>query len=152
MSLTAVLGIVEGFVLGKHGSTVAFKLSLKQHGIMISIPIKTVSPNVSEHWRVKHKRNQLHRCLIKLELSKIKKPTLPCIVVMRRIGAKLLDEEDNLRMALKCPKDVISDWLVPGLAPGRADGDKRITWKYEQEVGRPNSLQLEIYSDEKSSL
>ena len=57
---------------------------------------------------------------------------LPCTVTLRRCGKRDLDD-DNLTGALKYVRDAIAEYLIPGLAPGRADNDRRIAWKYDQE-------------------
>lgn len=111
----------------------------------ITIPIRIQSPNVTEHWRVKHKRNKLHAMLIRSELSKVAKPALPCTVTLMRRGIGQMDF-DNVVYALKPARDTLADWLLPGLAAGRADGDERITWHYKQEQGYPYALIIEINS------
>jgi hypothetical protein len=45
----------------------------------------------------------------------------------------MLDEHDNLRSSLKWVVDSIAGLLLPNLAEGRADDDKRISWSYNQE-------------------
>lgn len=50
------------------------------------------------------------------------------VVTLCRISAGELDEEDNLRGALKHVKDAIARWL--GF---RNDNDKRLAWKYQQQ-------------------
>lgn len=73
----------------------------------------------------------------------------PCHVILTRIAPKQLDD-DNLVSALKNARDVVSDRLKPGLAAGRADGDKDITWQYEQKKGNPKfyALKIEIIKKE----
>ena len=70
--------------------------------------------------------------------------TPPCRVTLTRIAPRDLDEHDNLPAAFKTIIDAIADRLVPGLAPGRADGDKRITWEFAQRKGSPKTYALEI--------
>ncbi len=72
------------------------------------------------------------------------KCVLPCFVKMVRIAPRELDEEENLRMSFKYIKDYIADFLIPGLARGRADGDKRIKWDYGQEKGKPKQYSIRI--------
>ncbi len=98
---------------------------------------------MSEHWTKTRKRNKLHALLIRSELSKTQKATLPCTVTFTRQSPMEMDD-DNFRYSLKAAKDCVADWLVPGLAPGRADGDKRINWHYKQEKGHPFKLMIEI--------
>jgi hypothetical protein len=47
-------------------------------------------------------------------------------------------------MSMKWIEDAVCDLLVPGLAPGRADGDKRITTQYKQEKGQNFGIRIEI--------
>lgn len=55
---------------------------------------------------------------------------------MIRISNHFLDEEDNLRIALKWIKDAIAEVLTQDFVVGRADSDKRITWFYDQKTGK----------------
>lgn len=52
---------------------------------------------------------------------------LPARVRLLRIGARLLDSHDNLRMAFKPVADVVARWLAVD------DGDgAKVTWRYAQ--------------------
>ncbi len=100
--------------------------------------IKTVSEaNSSEHWSSKSKRHKLQKKRIKFLLLQ-NRPDIefPCLIRLSRIAPRLLDSDDNLPMSLKYIKDYIADQLIPGLAPGRADDDKRMKWEYSQEKGK----------------
>jgi len=119
-----------------------------------TLPIITVSEaNLSEHWSCRHKRHRVQKRYIDLAFhnwrieSFPKQISLPCTVIMTRISPRTLDEEDNLRMALKSVKDSIASEIKPGLEPGRADDDKNITWEYAQKKGKPKErgLKIEIY-------
>ena len=114
-----------------------------------TLPVKTVSPNKQEHWTAKKNRNDLLCWWLTYYWCKDSPQVqLPCTVKVSRIASRLLDEHDNLRMALKPAIDAIADKIIPGLAPGRADGDKRITWEYGQrkpEKGRQPSVEIVIY-------
>jgi len=76
-------------------------------------------------------------------LKTIERPPLPIKVSMCRISPREYDY-DNLVASMKEIRDKISDWLIPGLAPGRADSDERITWHYMQKKGEPKEVALEI--------
>jgi len=76
-------------------------------------------------------------------LKTIEKPALPVKVTMTRISPREYDD-DNLTSSMKEIRDKVADWLIPGLAPGRADSDERITWVYEQRKGQPKEIALEI--------
>ena len=68
----------------------------------------------------------------------------PCKVILTRVAPRSLDVEDNLPMALKTAKDAVADVICPGLAPGRADGNKNIKWEFAQRKGLPKTYSLEI--------
>jgi hypothetical protein len=72
----------------------------------------------------------------------------PCRVRLTRIGPRKLDE-DSFIYSFKYVRDEVADLLIPGLARGRADGDKRITWEYVQETGF-YGIRIEIEFDEPS--
>jgi hypothetical protein len=108
------------------------------------IPIKIVSEaNVMEHWRIKSKRKQQQKFQIQMELLN-HKINPPCKVILTRIAPRKLDDEDNLRTALKASKDFVADMLIPGLAPGRADGKSEIAWEFKQEKGKVREYSLKI--------
>lgn len=113
--------------------------------IILHLPIKTVSEsNDHSHWTVKHKRHKNQQILLKLALNKPKEDIkLPCEIKLTRISSRLLDD-DNLRGAFKHIRDYIADILIPGQKIGRADGDDRIAWLYDQEKGSPQSIRIEI--------
>lgn len=59
-------------------------------------------------------------------LATTKKPALPVVVTLRRIGPREIDD-DNLAGGFKRVRDRIAEWL------GCDDGDKsRVRWVYEQ--------------------
>lgn len=100
----------------------------------IIIPIKTVSEsNSRDHWRVAHSRHKSQKAAVRWTLlSEDLQVDLPCTITLVRCGKRELDD-DNLMGALKYVRDAIADYLIPGLAPGRADDDRRIHWKYAQD-------------------
>ena len=109
-----------------------------------TIPIKIESEgNKVEHWTKKHKRKKAIQAAIYYFAKRIAiRP--PCTVILTRIAPRRLDDEDNLRSALKMPKDVVADILHPGLAPGRADGLGDIEWKFDQIKGDVRQYALSI--------
>jgi hypothetical protein len=110
-----------------------------------------------EHWTIKKKRHDAQQFLIDsymnhkvftlhttCSINTIEpEEWLPCRITLARIAPRSLDE-DNLLYSLKWVRDAISDNLIPGLAKGRADGDKRLEFKYNQEKGRPREYALKI--------
>lgn len=119
--------------------------------IFWNLPIRTVSEaNCSEHWTVKHKRHKLQKRWIKTAFLKERPQiTLPARVVLTRLAPNELDFHDNLPMSLKYIVDSIAEQLTGDFVPGRADSDKRITWEYKQQKGKPKqySVNIEICYD-----
>lgn len=110
-----------------------------------SFPIIIRSPNVQEHWTARHNRNKIHAMVLHSRWNK-EKPniTLPCKITLTRSGTRPLDS-DNLAFAFKGIRDICADMIIPGLAPGQADGDSRLSWEYKQQKGKP-AVMVEICS------
>lgn len=108
------------------------------------LKIATVSEmNCTDAWPERHARAKAQKQLIFAQWRS-EKPniTLPCEITLTRISPRELDE-DNLPPAFKFIRDALASLIIPGLAPGRADGDKRIKWRYAQEKG-PLSIRVQI--------
>jgi hypothetical protein len=120
--------------------------------IEFTIPMRTVSEsNLSgENWRKKSARHKKQKQFVKIfcKASNVNEALLPCTVKMHRIAPRSFDY-DNLVSSFKWIRDAISEELITGLAIGRADDDKRITWEYIQEKGNPGqyAIRIEIESD-----
>jgi hypothetical protein len=111
------------------------------------IPASSVSEaNRSEHWTKRYKRNKQQKAWI-YALFKTHMPNLelPVTVRLTRFSKKKLDEHDNLPMSMKYFCDAIADRLIPGLRPGIADSDPRITWKYAQEISERQGIKIEFF-------
>src|SRR5690349_7662272 len=93
--------------------------------------LQLVTPNSKEHWSKTMKRNKPFGFYIRYHNEMIPFPKPPCTVTIKRQCARFFDE-DNYIYACKGLRDAIADVLIPGRQPGRADGDKRITWIYKQ--------------------
>ena len=122
------------------------EISGELQSIEIEIPIRTVSEaNISEHWTKKHKRKKQQQMYVFMYLRHIQeKIPLPCHIILTRIAPRSLDEGDNLPMAFKKIRDVISSFLTGDTRPGLADSDERLTWAYNQEKGKPKQYGVRI--------
>jgi hypothetical protein len=109
------------------------------------MPIKIVSENnLSEHWTKKHRRHVVQKKTVKYYFSLLEDiPHPPCHIILTRISPRLLDF-DNLTGSLKWILDAVCDQLIPGLKPGRADGDKRLSFEYQQKKGLPRQYGIQI--------
>ena len=72
-----------------------------------------------------------------MALLKHARPELPAVITITRVAPRALDS-DNLAISAKSVRDGIADWL------GVDDGDKRLTWRYEQRRGRPKEYAAEV--------
>jgi hypothetical protein len=109
-----------------------------------TLPIRIESEaNISEHWAVRRKRHKKYeKQLLKIK-KEVMKCKLPCEITLIRIAPRMLDF-DNLCFSQKHISDTICSFLIPNLAPGRADGSKEIKIQYEQKKGLPKEYALEI--------
>ena len=99
-----------------------------------------------EHWTEKSERHKMQKCAVFYALSPHRSSlSLPCTVRLVRIAPRELDEDDNLRIALKWIKDAVAEVITQDFVPGRADGDKRIKWKYGQEYSKEYKVKIEIW-------
>ena len=116
-------------------------------GLQLRIECICSIPSIANnrmHWVKLHTLFKTQRFLVCSEWSRAKPEiTLPCTVTLTRISMFSLDD-DNLSYSMKGIRDAVADKLLPGLAKGRADGDKRIDWRYAQEKGKIQKLRIEI--------
>lgn len=120
--------------------------SLSVGKIEFILPIRTVSEaNCFEAWRKKHARHKAQKRAIYIALCPHKHLLrLPCTVRITRYGPRLLDEHDNLRIAVKYLLDAICEIITNEFCPGRADGKAGFTFEYAQEKNKKYSVKIEI--------
>ena len=100
--------------------------------------------NMHDSWVDKHARSTAHKRAIRAQWRETKSQvSLPCQVIFTRLSPRELDD-DNLPSAFKYIRDALSNLLIPGLAPGRADNDKRIKWEYHQEISPKRAIRVQI--------
>jgi len=113
------------------------------------IPVFTLSEaNASEHWTKKKKRKDLQKKWIWIFFKK-EKPiiSLPCHIKLIRTSKRFLDS-DNLPTSMKYIRDAIADQIFPGLSPGQADNDSRISWEYDQIKSQQLGIIIIFYYDD----
>lgn len=97
------------------------------------------------HWAVVRKvyddQEKWVRSALKGQVCDIQ---LPAVITLTRIAPTQLDF-DNLVTAFKHIRDVVADLLIPGMQPGRADGDERLSWVYLQKKINPNECAVQIH-------
>lgn len=72
-------------------------------------------------------------------LYPFKPPSLPCVVLMTRVGPSNGLDDDNLHGALKGVRDQIAAWL------GIDDRDKRVKWICEQRRGGDWAVEVSFH-------
>lgn len=109
----------------------------------LTVPIHTISEaNTREHWTIAHTRHRRQKLAVHHALLSNQVNThLPVAVTMTRLSPRKLDS-DNLQSALKYIRDAISEYFIPGKAPGRADDDPRFTWQCHQEKSPEKAVLL----------
>ncbi len=101
----------------------------------------------TEHWTEKHARHRKQKKTVYFAMIPLREKMeipLPCIVKLTRYASKFLDEDDNLRISVKWIKDFVAAMLTNDFVPGRADGDKRIKWQYDQVKSKTYAVKIEI--------
>lgn len=100
--------------------------------------------NKSEHWAIKSKRHKQQKAVVRYFFNPyLESVKLPISIRIVRISPRTLDF-DNMVGGLKWVRDALAEGLISGLAPGRADGDERITWDYAQEKGKVREYAIRI--------
>jgi hypothetical protein len=112
----------------------------------IKLPIKVYNEaNGSDHWTKRAARRKSQKQAIKLLCSSCIDPSLlPCVIKLTRISPRKLDNAENLPYAFKGIIDAIAELLIPGKAIGRADGDPRMKFEFDQAKGYKYECAMEI--------
>jgi len=112
--------------------------------LKITFPIKLISEaNNFDHWRVKKKRKDAIKLIMRSKLSQLDPPELPCKITITRIAPRPLDI-DNLWYTQKTCIDIICDFLIPGLKPGLADSSSQIELDCKQRKGKAREYAVEV--------
>ena len=114
-----------------------------------TVPIQLVSEmNVQQHWTKRYKRSKSQKMQIFVEMRNGPSIPLPCHILLTRyhLDGKAMDF-DNLVPSFKFIRDEIANALIPGLLPGRADDDARLSWGYDQQVDKKYSVKVSFFGD-----
>ena len=107
--------------------------------ICVVAPIRVWSEaNLRGHWRSKAARAKGQRKAAGWCLMDHRRPGAGAITItLTRLAPRDMDS-DNLAGGFKAVRDGVADWLQID------DGDKRLTWRYEQRRGKPKEYAAEI--------
>ena len=134
-------------------NTATWEIIAKQGYIKISLPLKTVSEsNNHDHWTKKHARHKKQKQIVSFALhsTNLTIPP-PCSIILTRIAPRQLDY-DNLLSSFKWILDSVCDFIIPGLLPGRADSDPRLTITYSQQKTLPKQYGIQIEIIQKTQI
>ncbi len=113
-------------------------------------PFKFINfANTNAHWSLKRKiKVKLNHVFYLPNITVLKRIDLPIVAKIIRISPRTQDF-DNFAYNSKCIRDFIADCIIPGLAPGQADSNPKITWQYQQIKGKPkqHALRIEIWNN-----
>jgi hypothetical protein len=107
----------------------------------VTIPLRTGrGQNEREHHMVRHRRVKAERAAVSWVLAPRKRPELPVVVTLVRVGPTQGLDGDNLQGSLKGCRDQVAEWL------GLDDRDPRITWRYDQRREKQWGVQITVDS------
>ncbi len=113
--------------------------------VLITLPVRTLSPNQFEPWQKRHKREKAQKRAVMFALIPIKQQIrLPCVLKFIRYAPKWLDKHDNLPMSMKKMVDQACAEIVCDFVPGRADSYDCFTIEYDQVKSKTYAVQIEI--------
>lgn len=109
--------------------------------IRFEAPVRIESEmNARCHWSVRRRRFDDQKALVAYSWPKPRYRDYgdgPLTITLTRIGPRRLDS-DNLASGFKAVRDEIARTL------GIDDGDKRLTWRYEQERGKAKQYAIRV--------
>lgn len=101
----------DGGALARDGEHTAFASNARAPKSIV-VPIRTVPGlNAREHFAVRSKRVRKEREAVAWLLRGMKRPHVPCSVILTRIAPSQGVDDDNLVGALKGARDEIAQWL-----------------------------------------
>ncbi len=112
--------------------------------------------NKREHWAATHRRNKKNaRVLKKLWMVEKDKPTAPCLIIIERLYNPSLKQkkmdDDNFIAGCKGIRDCIADLIIPNLAAGRADEEKRgLQFCYQQTAAKESATLIKFFIGNRS--
>lgn len=113
--------------------------------VIVTLPLRTMSPNQFEPWQKRHKREKDQKRAVMFSLIPIKQQIqLPCNLKFTRHAPKWLDKHDNLPMSMKKIVDQTCAEIVCDFVPGRADSYDCFTIEYDQVKSKTYAVKIEI--------
>ena len=122
----------------------AFDTVINPGHVVITLPLRTLSPNQSEPWRKRYAREKAQRRAVMFAMIAVKEKILQSCFAeatnatgkirlrFTRYAPKGLDAHDNLPMSVKKICDQVCAEIMCDYVPGRADGASCFEFEYAQ--------------------
>lgn len=124
---------------------IEFGTKIKEDGVLITLPLRTYSPNVFEPWQKRHKREKAQKRAVVFAMIPIKEHLqTPCKIKFTRYAPGWLDAHDNLPMSFKKILDQTCAEIVNDFRPGHADSYDCFTFEYDQVKSKQYGIKIEI--------
>ena len=122
-----------------------FGAILANRQLILTLPLRTQSPNMCEPWQKRHARHkEQKRSVIFAMIPYRQIITLPCTIKCIRYAKKEIDKHDNLPMSFKNLVDCVSAEITGDHRPGLADSNKGFTFQYDQVKSKKYYVKIEI--------
>jgi len=116
--------------------------------VEMTLPFRTISPNASEPWQKRYKREKEQKKGVRLLMLSVKNKILKIHRIYNlkftRYAPKFLDAHDNLPMSLKKIVDQTCAEIAQDFVPGRADGYSCFKFEYDQVKSKYYGVKIEI--------
>ncbi len=122
-----------------------FGAILGDRQLTMILDIKTVTPNLYEHYMKRNARVKEHKNKIsKMLLPYVPVIQMPCTIKFIRLAPKFIDFHDNLPYSFKAIADSVTSEIIQDFRPGRADSNKGFTFEYDQVKSKVYGVKIEI--------
>lgn len=140
---------------GVFNEELAFDTVINPGHVVITLPLRTLSPNQSEPWRKRYAREKAQRRAVMFAMIAVKEQ-IPQMELsgssgkirlkFTRYAPKGLDAHDNLPMSVKKICDQVCAEIMCDYVPGRADGAGCFEFEYDQvkTKGKIYGVKIEI--------
>lgn len=120
-------------------------------GVRIENPL---NGTLGRHWRTVHNRGVAEKDATRLALAQLGRDVRDALRAAPAVRVRLVRlckrqfDDDGLAAGFKYVRDVLADWLRPGLAVGRADAKKYgLRFDYDQDATGVYGVRIEMTTE-----
>ena len=122
-----------------------FGAILGNRQLILTLPLRTQSPNMCEPWQKRHARHKEQKRAVMFAMIPYRQIiTMPCTIKCIRFAKKEIDKHDNLPMSFKNLVDCVAAEITGDHRPGLADSNKGFTFQYDQVKSKKYYVKIEI--------